>query len=1117
MKFNRIAILPRICFIVAIMAILASAVQADTLWNIGKSDNSPAEFALNDGNWAKYPKNFPADCFYIVGQSSLDDFSYIIPGPQDNWAGSKKHTFTIIFGMKKTLPRGDYRLLIDLFDSHSASPPLLQISVNGYIFVIQTPRGASDNSLDNSRQAGDEYCIDIPIEPDAFRDGNNFIEIINDSGSWAIFDSISLTGPANALNNDLKPATKILQAYTNPGLIKLSDGTLAHPVTLRTLHIGNSKMIKVAANDNIINDNELHTGVDQINCFIPEVSSKTTVNISLLDNHSICAEADLEIAPARKWEIHLIHQTHLDIGYTDTQDNVLDLQLQHLYDALDYIDKSKDYPKASQFKYHPEGMWAVDEFMRRASPKDQARLVEAARNRQIHIDAMYAQAMTGGYSEEELFELMGSAVRFCNKYDIKLDSCIQSDVPGYTWGLVTALADNGIKYISVGPNGGHRLGYLYDWADKPFYWVAPDNNKKVLFWMDGCGYSKFHGKPKGHIIQPQTVFDYIKSLENKDYPYDMVMLRYCIERDNGSPNPALSDCVRQWNEKYAWPKLIIDGNGEFLASFEKRYGDSLPVVTGDFTPYWEDGMASTAADTTVNRQACEALAQAQILWTMLNPKAKLFPLIDAAWEKLIMYDEHTWGAWNSISDPDSEFAISQAQYKASFATDGASMVNDLLSKVTKPDSHSNTIEVYNTASWPRSELIILSPAESSSGDAVFASDGTKLSSQRLSTGELAFYANNVPALGSSRYTIRSGSSLNRGNIKVSNSGLSNDNVSLTVAPDTGAVNSLIYMGRELVDTTSGSGINDYLYMLGRDDSKGFSRITGPVSISVIDNGPLVGILQVCSKAPGCNSLTRNIRLVSGSDRIEFLNITDKYKERTPEGVYFEYPFNIPNGIAHIDIPWATCQPETDQIVGANRNYYCVQRWVDLSNSDYGITWVTPDAPMLQFHPIKIASTGWFNKKDWRRKLDPTPRFYSWVMNNHWETNYKADQEGIISFRYVIEPHLGAYDEFLSQKTGRSVCQPLVAVSVDISRPQVNPIFTLDDNGIIMTSMRPSRDGNAIMLRLFNTAPNSTPVNIQWHNKPEHIWLSDTREHEISKVNKPVKLATHEVLTLRVDF
>ena len=99
-----------------------------------------------------------------------------------------------------------------------------------------------------------------------------------------------------------------------------------------------------------------------------------------------------------------------------------------------------------------------------------------------------------GYSEEELFELLGAAKRFGKRYGVPVVSAMQSDVPGYTWGLASALAHHDVPYMSVGPNwfasGGpndyfkegkiigrtHRGGRVFHWADQPFWWVSPSGS-----------------------------------------------------------------------------------------------------------------------------------------------------------------------------------------------------------------------------------------------------------------------------------------------------------------------------------------------------------------------------------------------------------------------------------------------------------------------------------------------------------------------------------------------------------------------------------------------------------------------------------------------------------------
>jgi hypothetical protein len=50
-----------------------------------------------------------------------------------------------------------------------------------------------------------------------------------------------------------------------------------------------------------------------------------------------------------------------------------------------------------------------------------------------------------------------------------------------------------------------------------------------------------------------------------------------------------------------------------------RHGDRLPEVRGDWTPYWEDGAGSSAAETALNRASSERLTQAEALWAMLAP------------------------------------------------------------------------------------------------------------------------------------------------------------------------------------------------------------------------------------------------------------------------------------------------------------------------------------------------------------------------------------------------------------------------------------------------------------------------------------------------------------------
>ena len=931
------------------------------------------------------------------------------------------------------------------------------------------------------------------------------------------------------------PDTELVSVSAPPLLVR-QGATAAQVVSAELNHRGAAGAAELRVGD-AVSPIELKEGAQTLEVLVPAVSEARTLAVSVVRGGAVLASGTVSLTPARPWEIRIVHQTHLDIGFTHRQEEVLKVQVQNLRDALRFIEETRDYPEEARFRFHPEGMWAVEEFMRVAADAEKAAFIDACRAGRIHLDVLYAQAMTGMYNDEELVELMGAAKRFEKDYGVPVTSAMQSDVPGYAWGLVSVLAQCGVPYLSVGPNwfaeGGvddffkgeaivgktHRGGRVFRWADQPFWWEGPSGKDKVLFWMPGWGYSGFQcGRD---AITPEKVSAYLNWLEGKNYAYDMVMWRYAVGADNGPAWRKLSDIVRDWNAKYASPRLVVSTNSSTMRDFAERYGDKIPVMRGDFTPYWEDGAASTSKATAATRAAAERLVQAQTLWAMRDPALPLRERFDAAWNKAIMYDEHTWGAHNSISAPDDPFAVGQDKYKQAYAFDSETQSQNLLQDATRPADGAlqGVFDVTNTASWARDGLV----TADGPGDAVADADGRPVPAQRLASGKLAFVARDVPPMGARRYVVKKGAVHSAGTVKARGLTLSSGLLSLEIDPKTGAICSLRRAGidGELVDTAKGAGLNEYFFLIGRntkiigrDAEKKHQRITGPVKVTVEDAGPVVGTLRIESNAPGCETLVRRVRIVDGLDYVELIDDVNKARERKPEGVYFGFPFDIPGAQARIDTPWAVVRVEQDQLEGANRNYHCVQRWVDLSNAERGVTWVTPDAPMLQFDPIQIAQP--FGLEYWREHIEPGAFFWSWTMNNHWETNYKADQEGWITFRYVLRPHAGGYDAVAAQQFGRGVCQPLQVLAANPDKPAAASLLTVGDPGVIVSSVRPSRDGKALIVRLFNTTETPRETTLTWGRPMGAVSISNPMEDIVSPAAPSVALAQYEMVTLRVE-
>jgi len=598
------------------------------------------------------------------------------------------------------------------------------------------------------------------------------------------------------------------------------------------------------------------------------------------------------------------------------------------------------------------------------------------------------------------------------------------------------------------------------------------------------------------------------------FPSGAIIARSPGQRICAGPGIELSKQVREWNEQHAYPHLVIATTAEAMRALEERYGRDIPEVRGDFTPYWEDGAASSALETGLNRQAAERLAQAEALWAVLRPKDYPVEQFDQAWRNVLLYDEHTWGAHNSIREPDSQFARAQWAIKQAFALDADRQSRKLLhSAVQTPDAQAGRLEsvqVWNTNSWTRTDLVVLPPEWPGEGKRVVDAQGRAVPAQRLKDGRLAFLARNVPPFGALRFDLVPGEPEAKGTARAEGSRLATDRLELTIDPASGAVASLKAqgIGSELVDRRHAAGLNDYFYVPGTDPAG--AKRCGVTKISVEDAGPLVASLRIESAAPGCRRLVRTVRVVEGLDFVELFDVLDKEKIRTKEGVHMAFPFQVPDGVMRMDVPFAVVRPEADQMAGACKNWFTVQRWIDVSNSDYGVTWATVHAPLVEVGAI-TAETPWI------KHLEPTQTLYSYVMNNYWFTNYKADQEGETPFRYAVRPHACAYCPAAAARFGIERSQSLVVVRCCRSAPaEVPPRLRVEPAEALVTCFKPSRDRKAWIVRLLGLE--ETETQLTWADpQPKKLTLSNLAEEPGEELRGPIRLPRMGLVTVRAEM
>ena len=884
-------------------------------------------------------------------------------------------------------------------------------------------------------------------------------------------------------------------------------------------------------------------GCDELSIVLPAgigTEKERAVRFQLEGRQKVL-EKTINVAPRRQWTVYIYPHSHVDIGYTAPQDIVKKLHMRNIDVGMDIAKKTADYPDGAKYVWNPEVNWAVESYLAQADPEKKEAFVKAVNEGRLALNASFGNINTSTASDEELLRLFDYCHYLRKLTGAPIDTMVQFDVPGASWGIAQAAAQNGVRGFFLFPNNSARIGTArVTWDQKAFYWVARDGKTRIFFMQGepyGSGYiikgSPVYGlwriisynekedrlstdDPTAFFLDP-FIFNETARLEAAEHPYDIFVMTWAMA-DNALIDADLPEAVRLWNDKYAYPKLIIAGTHEIMTQFEKRYSSIIPEVQGDYTEYWTDGQGADARRIGMNREAKERLVQAETLWTMLHrdqaaPREEFYQ----SWRYVLLGDEHTWGYLN----PSAPIAKQIEAVKASFFDSADKTSRALLKKTLEPVSKpgSSSIAVLNSQSWKRSGLITLSASQSKAGDCVLNDQKQKVPSQRLTTGELAFWVSDIPALGSRLYEVTDVAPPKAGGCKAAAHSIENELVRIKLDPKSGNISNLLDLrnGRDYVDGKSKFGMNAYYYLPGTDLNQ-LSTATN-VRVTVKENGPLVASLVVESKGQGCNAVTRELRVIAGQPHVELINTLDKIATRAKEGVHFGFPFNVPGGTVRMDIPWGIMTPEKDQLPGGNRNWLAIQRWIDVSNADSGVTWVSMEAPLVQFGNITANILGGANGSPaWLQSLPKTETFLSWALNNHWHTNFPLQQGGIIRFRYKILPH-GSYDPVAAQRFALDSTQPLIAVPA-AQNPVKTPLLSIDNPSVFLSTMKPSNDGKAVILRLRCLSDKEEHVRIGWlAARPANLNLSDASEKPGKELEpeSALLILPHGALTVRVTF
>ena len=550
----------------------------------------------------------------------------------------------------------------------------------------------------------------------------------------------------------------------------------------------------------------------------------------------------------------------------------------------------------------------------------------------------------------------------------------------------------------------------------------------------------------------KRIFAYLHSLEKEEYPYTFIPVTVSgMMTDNSPPSTKVIEFIHRFNsdhrDQIEIQMVTLD---EFFKIARGLVGD-IPTYSGDWTDWWADGIGSTP-DVVAHYRDASAKYDKIIA---LDPFCKIISqeIRDEICYNLIFYSEHTWGYSSSIEEPwhpnvnylefrKSLFA-QKANELASSSLDkidesngktGLSLYKDYRFKVVNPfnypvtdrltinmevlfgHEHFNIIDMdtkesvpYQLGSYSRGyEFNILGDLKAKEEKTYMLEEigSPQLSSAgRSEKGGL----DGVMDLDKNCRALPGDTSF------VNPYGLENRYFRITYQEEKGITSIFDKIAQtELIKQKDASAFMPIYEVTPVRENQMFerrdmgrnrkaihtNRFFGKMSyVKVLEDGDLYSKVELGYHLEGASQTALILTAYKQTPRLDIDYRFHKASVWSPENLYLSLPFTDTSGESEVWIDKTSCilRPRIDQIPGTCTDFYLLQNGLVINTEKNTMALAFKDTPLLMMgdikaHPIKLCGEPGVNNDDY---------LYAWIMNNFWETNFKASLGGFYQFGFSL--------------------------------------------------------------------------------------------------------------------
>lgn len=679
------------------------------------------------------------------------------------------------------------------------------------------------------------------------------------------------------------------------------------------------------------------------------------------------------------------------------------------------------------------------------------------------------------------------------------------DVFGYAWALPQLIKQAGLEYfftIKIGWSQYNRLPY------DSFWWQGLDGTRVLTHFSTTKDPSSPYASTYNAAANPEETIGTWINFQQKETQQDLLMA-FGYGDGGGGPTREMLENLRELADFPGAPQVRQRSVGDFFRDMEAQVGADLPTWNGELYLEYHRGTYTTQSrNKRANRKSEFLLHDAEFLATRAGTLDARYTYPAAAlrkaWELVCLNQFHDIIPGSSIH---AVYVESLQQYEqicdiamtareAALVSLGGQVGGDLL--VVNPTSFARG----DLAFWPQTLEVdrSLRRADGSVVRTQTSDEGTW-----IDLGEIAPYSVLPLMVGDDEMADAPEVGVTATTSRLENSDL------LVEFNDAGDIVRLYdkKIGREVL--SPGEIANQLQAFEDRPkfwdawdvdifyDDKMWTAEPA-TSIDVIEAGPLHGVIEIRRRILNSDVVQR-ISLSYNSTRLNFETRVDWRERHILLKVAF--PVEVLAPTATYEIQWGNVERPTHQNTSWDwaRFETCAQKWVDLSEGDYGVSLLN-DCKYghdIRDNVMRISLL--------RSPTMPDP---------------EADL-GQHEFTYSLFPHAGRWNE-KTVAAAYALNDPLIVwKNSKPATPQLvaDSLIAVDAPHVIIETVKQAEDGNGVIVRLYESQRRRGNITLKTGFAVQQAWrtnLLEDNQEALDVENNVVSfyLKPYEIVTLRLS-